>query len=116
MTISKRCSPNSRPGSSRATRLRECGLELHPDKTCIVYCKDSNRGGEYPTIQFTFIGFTMRRRRAQHQEGELFTSFLPGVSRPAQKRRRKQIARWHLPRQTTESLRTFSTHYNAILA
>ena len=29
-----------------AARLRECGLELHPDKTRIVYCKDSNRGGE----------------------------------------------------------------------
>ena len=99
-----------------ADRLRECGLELHPDKTRIVYCKDSNRGGDYPTIQFTFLGFTFRPRRAQNRAGELFTSFLPGASGPAQKRMRQQIAQWHLPRQTTESLRTFSTHYNAILA
>jgi group II intron reverse transcriptase/maturase len=99
-----------------AARLRECGLELHPDKTRIVYCKDSNRGGDYPTIQFTFLGFTFRPRRAQNRAGELFTSFLPGASREAQQRMRQQIAQWHLPRQTTESLRTFSTHYNAILA
>ena len=99
-----------------AARLRECGLELHPDKTRIVYGKDSNRGGDYPTIQFTFLGFTFRPRRAQNRAGELFTSFLPGASRPAQTRMRQQIAQWHLPRQTTESLRTFSTHYNAILA
>ncbi len=99
-----------------ADRLRECGLELHPDKTRIVYCKDSNRGGTYPTIQFTFLGFTFRPRRAQNRAGELFTSFLPGASGPAQKRMRQQIAQWHLPRQTTESLRAFSTHYNAILA
>ena len=99
-----------------AARLRECGLELHPDKTRIVYCKDSNRGGDYPTIQFTFLGFTFRPRRAQNRAGELFTSFLPGASSPAQKRMRQQIAQWHLPRQTTESLRTFSTRYNPILA
>jgi RNA-directed DNA polymerase len=99
-----------------AARLRECGLELHPDKTRIVYCKDSNREGDYPTIQFTFLGFTFRPRRAQNRAGALFTSFLPGASRPAQQRMRQQIAQWHLPRQTTENLRTFSTHYNAILA
>ena len=26
-----------------ARRLEECKLELHPDKTRIVYCKDANR-------------------------------------------------------------------------
>jgi hypothetical protein len=25
-------------------RMAEVGLELHPDKTKIVYCKDSNQG------------------------------------------------------------------------
>ena len=99
-----------------AARLRECGLELHPDKTRIVYCKDSNRGGDYPTIQVTFLGFTFRPRRAQNRTGALFTSFLPGASRPAQTRMRQQIAQGHLPRQTSESLRTLSTHSNAILA
>ena len=42
-------------------RLRECGLELHPDKTRIVYCHDVNRQGAYPTIQFTFLGYTSGR-------------------------------------------------------
>lgn len=27
------------------TRMRECGLELHPDKTRIIYCKDDDRRG-----------------------------------------------------------------------
>jgi group II intron reverse transcriptase/maturase len=36
-----------------AERFKACGLELHPDKTQIVYCKDSNRRGQYPLIQFT---------------------------------------------------------------
>jgi RNA-directed DNA polymerase len=40
-------------------RFRQCGLELHPDKTLIVYCKDINRQQDYPDIQFTFLGYTM---------------------------------------------------------
>ncbi len=99
-----------------AARLRDCGLELQADKTRIVYCKDSNRGGDYPTIQFTFLGFTFRPRRARTRAGKLFTSFVPGVSGEAQKRMRQQIQQWHLPRQTTGSLRAFAAQYDAILA
>jgi RNA-directed DNA polymerase len=29
-------------------RMQECGLELHPEKTKIVYCKDDSRRDEYP--------------------------------------------------------------------
>jgi RNA-directed DNA polymerase len=41
-----------------ACRLAEVGLEVHPDKTRIVYCKDSNRRGTYELVSFTFCGFT----------------------------------------------------------
>jgi RNA-directed DNA polymerase len=99
-----------------ATRLRECGVELQPEKTRIVSCKDSKRGGAYPTIQVPFLGCTFRPRRAQNRAGALCTRFLPGARSPTQKRLRQQIAQWHLPRQTTERLRTFSTHDNAIVA
>jgi len=33
-------------------RLADCGLELHPRKTRIVYCKDDDRTGEYEQIRF----------------------------------------------------------------
>ena len=33
-------------------RFAECGLELHPQKTKIVYCKDGNRRGRYHTTSF----------------------------------------------------------------
>ena len=41
-------------------RMVEVGLTLHPDKTRIVYCKDSNRRGEYEDVSFTFLGYTFR--------------------------------------------------------
>ncbi len=99
-----------------AARLREWGWERPPAKTRSVYGKDSNRGGDSPTMQVTCLGFTVRPRRAQNRVGDLCTSFLPGARGPAQQRRRPQIAPGQLPRQTTESLRPLSTHYNAILA
>jgi RNA-directed DNA polymerase len=39
-----------------ATRMRECGLELHPEKTKVVYCKDDDRRGTYPNEKFDFWG------------------------------------------------------------
>ena len=45
-------------------RFRQCGLELHPEKTRIVYCKDINRQGDFHCVQFTFLGYTFRPRKA----------------------------------------------------
>jgi transposase len=35
--------------------MRECGLELHPEKTKIVYCKDDDRRRTYPREKFDFL-------------------------------------------------------------
>lgn len=56
---------------------RECGLELHPEKTRIVYCKDINRQGEFPCVQFTFLGYTFRPRKAMDKYGRVYVSFAP---------------------------------------
>ena len=42
-----------------AQRLQDCMLTMHPDKSKVVYCKDSNRREDYPQTQFTFLGFTL---------------------------------------------------------
>src|SRR3954447_4190248 len=39
-------------------RLKECRLELHPEKTKIVYCKDDDRRGQHEHIKFDFLGYT----------------------------------------------------------
>src|SRR5918911_3107140 len=40
-------------------RLAAGGLGLHEQKTKIVYCKDTNRGGGYPLILFDFLRYTL---------------------------------------------------------
>jgi group II intron reverse transcriptase/maturase len=97
------------------TRLDECLLMMHPDKSKIVYCKDSNRTLAYPTIQFTFLGFTFRPRSAKSKQGKLFTSFQPAASNEAIKRMRQRTRSWNIQRQTTVRIEDLSRTYNAIL-
>jgi RNA-directed DNA polymerase len=87
-----------------ASRLETCGLTMHPEKSKIVYCRDSNRIGAYPNVQFTFLGFTFRPRDAMSKHNRRFTSFLPAVSNDALKRMRQTVRGWRIHRQTSTVL------------
>lgn len=87
-----------------SARLRECGLELHPEKTRIVYCKDSNRTRNYEHVQFDFLGYTFRPRGAWTRFDRLFTSFSPAMSRSAMTQIRQTIRGWRLPLKSELSL------------
>ena len=63
---------------------RGLGLELHPDKTKIVYCKDTKRRGTSQHTSFDFLGYTFRARRVNGRNG-LFMGFLPAMSKSAKK-------------------------------
>jgi len=77
-------------------RLRDVGLELHPDKTRVVYCKDSRRTGTHSNVQFDFLGYTFRPREIVASSGRLSIGFTPAVSRSAMKAMRQTLRRWHL--------------------
>lgn len=74
-----------------AIRLDVCGLEMHPAKTRIVYCKDSRRTRSYEHIQFDFLGYTFRPRRVIRSHGRIFTGFTPALSRQAMKAMRQSL-------------------------
>lgn len=100
---------------SIAERLAQCGLTMHPEKSKIVYCADSNRTEPFPNVQFTFLGFTFRPRKAISQPGRVFTSFLPGVSADAKKRMRKTVRGWRISRQTPATLAELAEQYNSVI-
>ena len=77
-------------------RLATCQLELHPQKTKIVYCKDTNRLNSHPEQRFDFLGFTFRPRQSMNRTGNLFVSFSPAVSDKAGKAMREVVRRWKL--------------------
>lgn len=100
---------------SIASRLAECGLTMHPEKSKIVYCKDSNRRQAYPHVYFTFLGFTFRPRKALSKIRRIFTSFLPATSAEALKRMRRAVRGWKLNRQTHVELAALAKLYNPIV-
>ena len=94
-------------------RLARCLLEVHPEKTKIVYCRDSNRRGRYPTVKFDFLGYTFKPRRARNRRGRLFVSFSPGVSDKAAKAMRRTMRRhWRIARRTDKDLTDLARMFN----
>jgi len=89
-------------------RFRECKLELHPVKTRIVYCKNSNRRKDYPAVSFDFLGFTFRPRLSKSREGKYYIAFSPAVSNAVGKAMRQQSRRWNLHLRSELSLEEIS--------
>ena len=100
-----------------ASRLADCGLELHPVKTRIVYCKDANRSSSDEHEQFTFLGYTFRPRLARNaKDGGFFVSFAPAVSRDAVVRIRRTIRGWRLHRRSDLTFAEIVEHINIHVA
>lgn len=96
-------------------RLTEVGLRLHPTKTRIVYCKDGRRRLDYECTEFTFLGFTFRARGARGRNGEIFTSFLPAMSKDARTKVSRAIRRWRLHLRTGHTLAELAAEINPIV-
>jgi hypothetical protein len=99
-----------------AARMQEVGLRLHPDKTRIVYCKDSNRRGEHEHTSFTFLGFAFRPREARGKNGKSFTSFSPAISPEALKAKSARLRELRIHRRTDLSLDDLARWLNPIVA
>ncbi len=96
-------------------RFKECGLELHPEKSMIVYCKDDDRRKVYPNTSFDFLGYTFRPRRSKNRWGKYFINFTPGVSNKAGKAMRQKARRWKLHLRSDKSLEDLSRMFSPII-
>jgi RNA-directed DNA polymerase len=98
-----------------ATRLAQCHLALHPDKTHIVYCKDADRRGTFPQERFDFLGYTFRPRRSKNRLGKFFINFTPAVSARATQAMRQTLRSWRLHLRSDKTLDDLSRMFNPIL-
>lgn len=96
-------------------RMSQVGLELHPEKTKVVYCKDEDRTGDYPNIEFTFLGYTFCQRASMRRDGSLFLSFSPAISKKALRRISAQVRSWRLHHRTRHSLEGLAHKINPIV-
>ena len=98
-----------------ADRMAEVGLRLHPTKTKVVYCKDGKRRADHEHTEFTFLGFTFRARAARGRGGEIFTSFLPAVSKQALGNMSRTLRRWRLHLRMSLDLAELAERINPIV-
>ena len=96
-------------------RLNECKLQLHPDKTKIVYCKDDRRDEEYEITSFDFLGFTFKPRLVKRFDGQYFVGFNPAMSNRASTAIRQKIREWKLDKRVSCSLEELSKLVSATL-
>ena len=96
-------------------RFADCRLELHPQKTKIVYCKDADRRRSYSHEQFDFLGYTFRPRLSKNRKGKCFVNFSPAVSNKATKSIRKTMREWRLHLRSDKSLEDLAGMFNPVL-
>jgi RNA-directed DNA polymerase len=97
-------------------RFTQCALQMHPEKTKIVYCKDGSRKGRYPTTEFDFLGYTFRRRTVKNRKrNSMFVSFTPAVSNKAVKAMRQTTRKLNYRNRTDLSLADIARLHNPIL-
>ena len=97
-------------------RLAGLGLQLHPDKTKIVYCKDDKRRADYEHTSFTFLGYTFQPRGLVDRNGGRFVGFSPAVSAAALAKMSAEVRRWRLHLKTSHDLAGLAAWINPIVA
>jgi RNA-directed DNA polymerase len=93
-------------------RMKEVGLELHPEKTKIVYCRQGKCTKENLVRKFDFLGYTFRLRGAKSRKGNYFTGFLPAISSKAIKRLSQKIKEWKIHKLSHLSLQEIAKLVN----
>jgi len=97
-------------------RFEECGLELHPEKSGIIYCKDGQRKEKHPNKSFDFLGYTFHARLCKNtKRNSLFVNFTPAVSKRALKAMRTKTREINLRNRTDLSLNQIAKWYNPVL-
>jgi RNA-directed DNA polymerase len=96
-------------------RLRRCKLELHPEKTRIVYCKDELRALSHQHTSFDFLGYTFRPRTNRTRHGKLFVNFSPAISDKAKKEIRQCIRKWKIHLWSGATLASIAREINPVV-
>jgi RNA-directed DNA polymerase len=63
-------------------RLKQCGLEIHPSKTRVVYCRDDKRKLTHENESFEFLGFEYKARPVRNRRANtVFRGFNPAIGK-----------------------------------
>ena len=95
--------------------MRQCKLELHPQKTKIAYCKDKDRTGEYACTEFDFLGYTFRKTLIKDKLGRLQWNFLASVSKKSCQSLKDKIKAMKLHKRSGSKIEMIAEAINPIV-
>lgn len=95
-------------------RMHQYSLELHPDKTKIVYCKNYRRHGSHEHESFTFLSYSFQPRTIKDKFGRrnLMIVFSPAISAAAKSHIKTRVREILQPRWTTGTITWLATELN----
>jgi RNA-directed DNA polymerase len=101
--------------SKLRSRMQEFELEVHPEKTKIVYCKNYKRTAMHEHESFTFLSYSFqpRRKRDDFKRGnKTYIVFGAAISSKAKTSIREAIRAVVIPRWTAQTLEVFAEILN----
>lgn len=94
-------------------RMQECNLELHPDKTQLVYCRDYRRTRKHPNVKFDFLGYSFKPvTKKSKRNGKLFLGYDCEISISSKKKIAVQMAKLMEESKTCKSIVGIATKLN----
>lgn len=97
-------------------RMKEVGLELHPQKTKIVYCRDYRRQGKHPEVKFEFLGYSFQPRSTKSKTGKsMFLGFDCAISISSRKRIADKLGELAVEKMSFKSIVGIAQHLNPMI-
>jgi RNA-directed DNA polymerase len=93
-------------------RMTECKLQLHPEKTQIIYCRDSKRTELYERVSFDFLGYRFKPRRVKQADGRIATGFMPAISSRSASKIWQTMRDWNFHRRGNLTVKDLSVYWN----
>ena len=95
-------------------RMLQFKLELHPDKTRVVYCKDYRRKESHDQESFTFLSYTFAPRTmgSKYDPTKMILTFSAFISGAAKKHIRERIKEALYHRRSSQSLEVTAQKLN----
>ncbi|RZM21640.1 MAG: group II intron reverse transcriptase/maturase [Pedobacter sp.] len=85
-------------------RMASCKLELHPEKTKIVYCKQSDRWGNNGKVKFNFLGYEFSPSVVLCKDGRKRIAYRAKISNASKKNIVYYLERLKIHRATSLAL------------
>jgi len=95
-------------------RMQRYELELHPEKTKIVYCKNYQRNDKHDNNSFTFLSYSFQSRTIKDKFGRTnrIVVFSPAISQMAKTNIRRVLREVLMPRISHVKLEKFAERLN----